>query len=232
MRPDDEVCIVADMIHICRAGFAVVLTFAMSGIAAAQGPSFDCARATQDVEKAICDDSELARLDVGVAQAYDRVRKAFDPQSADLLRADQSMFLNIRDSVFEQDAKDLAARLRERQAFLADIHPASRNGFAGEWKNVLGGVTVTRKGGETLEVSISSAEPLQARWVCNVEGEARREGDALVITSDADDERWSVRLSLFGSTLSVEQTEPKDTQNPMCGANGYFAGTYFPVSGD
>ena len=38
--------------------------------ASAAGPSFDCAKAASDIEKLICQDSELAELDNSLAELY------------------------------------------------------------------------------------------------------------------------------------------------------------------
>lgn len=64
----------------------------------AAAPSFDCARAAGRIEKALCADPGLARLDWQVALAYARKRDLEqDPKARAALLADQRAFLAARD---------------------------------------------------------------------------------------------------------------------------------------
>jgi uncharacterized protein len=64
-------------IGICLASAACAALWMFAGPADAKqvGPSFDCAKATQPDEKAICADPQLAAMDQLIAQAY----KDFEP---------------------------------------------------------------------------------------------------------------------------------------------------------
>lgn len=64
------------------AAAALVLTLAGLGPAAAQGPSFDCARASSPDEQAICANPYLAQIDVLVSQAYGRFTPEFGDRRA------------------------------------------------------------------------------------------------------------------------------------------------------
>lgn len=55
--------------HSAAALIGALLVMGGGGAAAAT-PSFDCDRARSDVEKLICDDDELAALDVRMAKAF------------------------------------------------------------------------------------------------------------------------------------------------------------------
>lgn len=53
---------------------------AMAGEVEKPGPSFDCAKATTKVEKMICADAELSKLDADLDRVYgEALRKASDP---------------------------------------------------------------------------------------------------------------------------------------------------------
>jgi len=48
----------------------------------AGGPSFDCARASSQIDKAICGDAELAALDLKLAQLFKEIRQGHDTVGA------------------------------------------------------------------------------------------------------------------------------------------------------
>jgi tetratricopeptide (TPR) repeat protein len=79
-------------------------------------PSFDCARARQKVEKAICADPELADLDREVASAFDLVLR--DVKRAKLnvkqFRRSQEVFLARRAASFGRPGYDLRAAMKAR----------------------------------------------------------------------------------------------------------------------
>jgi hypothetical protein len=70
-----------------------MLCCALSAKAEITGPSFDCRKATADIEKLICADEELARLDRELAAAY-RIARHF--KNVD--RASQTTWIRRRDS--------------------------------------------------------------------------------------------------------------------------------------
>jgi tetratricopeptide (TPR) repeat protein len=79
-------------------------------------PSFDCARARQRVEKAICADPALADLDREVAGAFDLVLRdaARARQSIKQLRRSQAVFLARRAASFGRPGYDLRAAMQAR----------------------------------------------------------------------------------------------------------------------
>ena len=67
-----------------------------AGPATAQGPSYDCAKASTKVERAICDVADLAALDREIAgRVVGRLRGA-DPSRSEALRQEQRAWLRSR----------------------------------------------------------------------------------------------------------------------------------------
>jgi uncharacterized protein len=60
----------------------------------AKGASFDCGKATTKVEKLICSDAELSKLDEKLAETYNNVSK--DEQGVELLKREQRTWLKER----------------------------------------------------------------------------------------------------------------------------------------
>lgn len=89
---------------------------ALTILAAAVAPSFDCLRARTLAERTICADAELAALDVEAARLY-RLALARTPERAALV-AEQRDFLNIRADCVP-DRTDVPDCIRN--AYLADI---------------------------------------------------------------------------------------------------------------
>lgn len=77
---------------------------------AAQAASFDCTKSTNKVEKLICSNSELAKLDEDMAKVYEEVRKK-TPDEA-LLKRQQREWLKWRNRC--QDLACLDERYRQR----------------------------------------------------------------------------------------------------------------------
>ncbi len=93
--------------------------------AAAQGPSFDCARASTAVEGAICNSSTLAALDRQLADAYSARRAGLGSSGRDRLLAEQRSWLGARDRC-GADANCLAGAMRRRIAALEEGGPGTR----------------------------------------------------------------------------------------------------------
>jgi uncharacterized protein YecT (DUF1311 family) len=66
--------------------------------------SFDCAKAATPVERAVCADAALARLDREVAQAYAARLEAADPAGKPAIRAAQRAWLGRRDAACKDQA--------------------------------------------------------------------------------------------------------------------------------
>ncbi|KRC84585.1 hypothetical protein D3C85_367070 [compost metagenome] len=221
--------------------FASALLFALCGSAAlaAGKPSFDCARARTNVEKAICADGALAAQDASIAKNFGKARKAFDAATAKALTQDQRYFVQVRDDAYAAASdggtpgKELADRLKYRDAFLASLALKPRQGFEGVWENLAGGFSVKKQADGSLVFDGSAAHPQNGRWVCDVQGIGTVKGDTLVVqTSDA--EGWILTLVRKGAGVELSESPPSGAANsagrPYCGLNGGLVGAYFPVA--
>lgn len=89
--------------------FRNLLAFAIavltSAIANAATPSFDCAQASEPVEKLICDNAAIGDLDGRLGAAFRRAQ-ARDPQNADTRSAEEQQWLNERDAACQIDKAD------------------------------------------------------------------------------------------------------------------------------
>jgi uncharacterized protein len=65
--------------------------------AANTAPSFDCRRASTAVEREICRKPQLAAFDREIAVLYARALGLLDAADMDALRADQRLWLKVRD---------------------------------------------------------------------------------------------------------------------------------------
>jgi uncharacterized protein len=76
------------------------------GPALAQGPSFDCSKATAgSMEESICRDSGLARLDRQLAQVYSAAQVKAKNEHPPTLRAEQRGWIKGRDECWKSDDK-------------------------------------------------------------------------------------------------------------------------------
>ena len=79
----------------------LALTLTSTGYAAT--PSFDCAKASSDTEKLICDDPELADLDRSLAELYSVVLKNSSSDDQKMLKAEQRGWIKGRDDCWKAD---------------------------------------------------------------------------------------------------------------------------------
>ena len=80
---------------------ALVLVLGLTGAASAQGPTFDCSKASGDVETLICKDAGLAALDRTLDGVYKAaMKKARDGMPA-RLKADQRGFISGRNDCWK-----------------------------------------------------------------------------------------------------------------------------------
>jgi uncharacterized protein YecT (DUF1311 family) len=91
----------------------------------APAASFDCAKAASAIEKAVCGDAALARLDRQVAEAYGRKRVSeADAKAKVALLEGQRAFLMARDKSCGGDGACLAKAYRQRLAVLEPPPPS------------------------------------------------------------------------------------------------------------
>lgn len=207
--------------------------------AAAQRPSFNCAKASAPVEHAICADPQLAGLDRRIATAYADLLKAAPKPLADALRDDQRTFLYGRDEAFAlpdltpaDRQENLQARLEERAGFLEAVQLEPAADFTGQWHNAWGSVDVRRDKDGTYRVTANGADPVAGYWSCFVEdatGAAR--GRDLRVRS-AEEPGWSLSLALKGTVLQTQgNNDDGSFTSPFCGMNGTLDGAFFRTVG-
>lgn len=213
-------------------------SLAMAGSAAA-APSFNCAKATSPVEKAICAHPALADQDAAIAQQYKAVRAKLDAEAVKSLTSDQRYFLSVRDNIYAEPftgstpVKEIGTSMRYRLDFLKAINPQPAAGFVGKWKSLEGEIEITRTADGQLFVAANSAQPYNGRWVCDLSGKAVASGDSLIV-SYQDGPPWTLDLTRRGAVLMVRETPPAGVANdgfgpPFCGMNGSLEGAWFAV---
>jgi len=95
----------------------IVLVFALLGMNTACAASFDCAKASTKVEKMICKDAELSKLDDELGKDYSEARtKASDPET---LKKQQRAWLKMRNSC--ADTQCLKGKYSERIKVLQQV---------------------------------------------------------------------------------------------------------------
>lgn len=202
----------------------------------ASQPSFDCRRASTPTEHAICADPALGRMDRQMAERYGALRRALPPMAREALTRDQRRFIGARDEWQEnstrggfRDFGDLGERMRGRIQLLGMMRTRPERRLAGGWSNAAGTVQLTPAGDGTVRVDFSAAHPVNARWLCEVAGQAKPVNGVLTIDGT---EGWEIRIRLRDGYLQVEEIEPRSGEGgvrPYCGANGYLEGAYFGV---
>jgi len=84
------------------ASILVSLTLAPCASAAlAATPSFDCAKATHDVEELICNDAELAELDNSLNSLYHAVLKHTSASEQEMLKTEQRGWIKGRNDCWK-----------------------------------------------------------------------------------------------------------------------------------
>jgi len=90
---------------------AVAIVFLLATFAPlADAASFDCKKATTDIEKMICADPELSKLDEELNAAYKTAR--LDKKEADVIKQAQKQWMKERDSCADADCVKLAYEAR------------------------------------------------------------------------------------------------------------------------
>lgn len=219
------------------APIAAALALTGAPQASTDGPSFDCLQAFAAVENAICTDPRLANLDLRMANRYAVVRRGLPPAAREALLKDQRWFLGARDEWFEnrersgfKDFPDLFDRMTHRIEFLASVRNAGSE-LPGLWRNTAGYVDIEPVGQGMVRVQLSTAHPVNARWICNVEGTARIVNNALTLTPP-DNDGWRIRVTKRQGFISVKEIGPEGTIRPWCGSNGHLDGGYFRTPRD
>jgi uncharacterized protein len=208
--------------------FALALALIATAPAIAQPrPSFDCTKATEDVETAICRSGNLSNLDRDIALAYAKARRPLDPESQMALQEDQESFLSARAEALAEDSKSLMEFMGERLKLLRGmVAPPSGNGeaaFLGQWHNGSGFVRVTSTAGGKLKVLIQTSTPVTGMRACGAEEVAAFKGDKLTFRSG------DVTVSVQRKSRLLEVEHEGDLYR-VCGHGSWLRGTYFRVN--
>lgn len=212
------------------------LAIALFATQAADGPSFNCARASTPVEHAICADRALSRLDRRMAERYVAVRRTLPAPAREALRQDQRWFLSAQEEWYENRDRwggfpEVPGRLSGRADFLASIKPGTPTSLVGRWRNVAGEAEITQSAPGRLAVDISAASPVNARWLCESAGIEGPLVGRSVEGLASDDPSYRIRVTLKDGYLEIEEEAltPGSYGPPYCGANGHVSGVYFRV---
>jgi uncharacterized protein len=188
-------------------------------------PSFDCAKSTEDVEKAICKSGNLSKLDRAIASAYAQARRTLDPESQAALQEDQESFLSARATALAEDSKSLMEFMQERLKLLRGmIVPPSGNSeaaFLGQWHNNSGFVRITRAAGGKLKVGIETSTPVTGMRACGAEQTAALKDGKLTFR------HLHVTVSIKRKAGVLEVEEDGGDIHLVCGQGSWLRGTYF-----
>jgi uncharacterized protein len=206
-----------------------MLAVVASAPAAAQPrPSFDCAKATEDIETAICKSGILSKLDRDIAAAYAQARRKLDAESQTALQEDQESFLSARADALAEDSKSLTEFMQERLKLLRGmVSPATGTGeatFLGQWHNSSGFVRITRAGGGKLKVLIQTSTPVTGMRACGAEQTALLKDGKLTFR------HLHVTVSLQRKAAVLEVSEDNGDIHLVCGQGSWLRGTYFRVN--
>jgi len=208
----------------CRSALLVSLLLPLSATAVPrEQPSFDCKKASSPSEKAICASPALSHLDFQFSQTWRKMLEAFDLDDGQTtqIRLDQRAWLARRNECSD-DANCIAKLYRDRLSALDGSDPAHR--FSGRYEEkTLGGLTLYPIGPGYLVV-IQTAHPDDARWVCQLNGKAKLDGDDLEIT--VGDSVFHAHLRDAATLIVPNDKSTQDAAQKYCGLNGTFAGSY------
>lgn len=205
-------------------------------------PSFDCARATTDLEKLICARPNLAALDRQVSAHYGAAMARLDAAGKAALRTDQRSYLRVMGTIAAEKgdyyrrvttmepAEGIASMMKARAEFLARVRrPDSSRTLGAKWQNFFNSISLKPVGSDRFLVDGSGADPYTARWICTVQqGIAQFQDGVLTMEGIVSREGSDLRFTRQGDTLKVvEIFATDDEQSGYCGHRGSFEGTYF-----
>ncbi len=216
-----------------KSGWALAALTAGLMTAQAAAPSFDCAKASGDAEKAICASAEISAADKKLAETYAELLKKLDNEAAAALRSDQRQFIADRDELFnlttqtqERLTERLEFTLTNREKILSAVEVVPPAGLQGMWRNNNALLTISADKAGKLTFDNNGTEQVTGYWTCNAEGIVEPQGEAK--GKVAVDDGWNIELTRAGSVLKLTESGPSGTP-PYCGLNGAMAGTYFYV---
>ena len=156
---------------------------ALSSSASSEAPSFDCAKARRDDEKAICADPSLGALDRSIDAAYrtarDRLRS--DPAALKHLKEEQALTLAGRLDAFAHPSgnglKYYLTGWRDALARITEPHA----GFEGGWASMVTFIDVKGRPDGRFSVKVQGSDMIRGSWACEYNGLGENQGDRLVV---------------------------------------------------
>lgn len=206
-------------------GVSLILSVSVHAVPP-EGPSFNCSKALSLSEKAICASAALSHLDFRLGQMWKKMLEDFDLDDGQTaqIKSDQRAWL-IRRNECKQSAKCIGELYQDRLSVLDGSDPAHR--FSGRYNvKTLGGLTLYPIGPSYLVV-IQTAHPDDARWVCQLNGHAKPNGDDLEIT--VGDSVFQAHLRDAVTLVVPNDARTQDAAQKYCGLNGTFAESYHRV---
>src|SRR5260370_30380706 len=118
------------MTRLVRLALITSVTLVSATPAFAQGgPSFDCTKASNDVERTICKDHELAKADREMAAAYAAVAAKLSGAAKENLEKEQVRWIGDRNRGCAADTDGIAPCLKRRYAARTTNLRASAEGI-------------------------------------------------------------------------------------------------------
>lgn len=204
----------------------VIPLFIVFTVAQAGAASFDCKKASSKLEHTICNDTELNQADAELGTAYRNLLKKLPKPDVKQLQQMQRDWLTTREQQCDtSEAKCLIALYKKRIAALqfrgSEAHTTSAaSKLSGTYRGIGNmEMQVIAIAPEQLFIHIQGTEPTSARWICDFEGDAELQDNAIKIKVLDD---AIVTVSFKGATATVDEG-----QNSMwCGAGGSLNGEY------
>ena len=102
-------------------GLAPLAFYIVASAAFAVAPSFDCAKASNPTEAAICSSDDLSMLDLNLANVYERAMADLSPANREILQQSQRDWINTRNAC-GGDASCLITAMAQRTEFLTNTY--------------------------------------------------------------------------------------------------------------
>lgn len=189
-------------------------------------PSFNCKKAATAVEKTICTNDTLARLDRKLGEIWKSfIGASNDDAFKSRLRQDQTLWVKLRDKC-QNNVDCISSAYQQRLAVLGEDKRLSV--FAGQYeKKGIGIMTVYPIENKNYLIAIQTADPEQGAWTCEITGTATENGNQLLLTVGSD--YFSARLIDTDAITIDPNTEAFKAAENNCGLNGGFFYTYHKV---
>jgi uncharacterized protein YecT (DUF1311 family) len=197
----------------------LALAFPVTGYAA----GFDCGKAVSDVEKSICADATLSRLDGDLTAAWKQALAVGG--DTDALKASQLDWLKQRDTC-GRDTQCLANRYQERLRALGDNARGVNSRWQQSWSR---DIQSTTSGGKLIFTGTSPKLhfTISANAGANDGG---LDGDILLRGDHATYHRDECQLDFTRHGPRIEVKQKGDDADCGAGMGVYYSGDYIPTA--